>query len=317
MSEQKKALARPPTDKELFNFKFIRVLNEDPRAKTINVLGSLQVNINEITLSDDESTNYAILLLEKTHFHNEEVANLSRERVEKWLFHESNDIYHQYFGTTKTQVNLPDFKVTIIWPATETPFFHHKEDLLRPFSLLNQKHIQKYSLQSRHLINETPAIYHQVVKPFIESIPPNRITWVYNILSKEKESEKILLEEKNDEKGFILLPDMQEMGWRDIGELKSKILEFVPIRFPGVGADELRLFVHYQPSYYHFHLHVTHICQDSIPGGIVVGKAHLLDTIIDNIANIANDYYQKATLTYVIGENEALFEPLTKIDTYC
>ncbi|CAG8560746.1 1982_t:CDS:10, partial [Ambispora leptoticha] len=312
MSEQK-FLTRPPTDQELFNFKFIRILSEDPRTKTINVLGSLPVNINEATLSDDDSTDYAILLLEKTHFHNEEVANLSRERVEKWILHESNDIYHRYFGTTKTRENLPDFQVTIIWPATET-------------------HVQKYSLQPRHLINETPSIYQQVVKPFIESIPASRIEWVYNILSKKKEAEKILLEEENDENGFILLPDILYLiaivhrrdicSIRDLNQihlpllrgLKRKILEFVPNRFPGVSADELRLFVHYQPSYYHFHLHVTHICQDSIPGGIAAEKAHLLDTIIDNIANIANDYYQRATLTYIIGENETLFEPLTEVN---
>lgn len=45
-----------------------------------------------------------------------------------------------------------------------------------------------------------------------------------------------------------------------------------------VPADQLRLFVHYPPSYYHFHVHVTHVAWEG--AGALVGKAHLLDDII-------------------------------------
>ncbi|KAG9289971.1 hypothetical protein G9A89_010277 [Geosiphon pyriformis] len=303
---------RPPKDEELLGFQFFKVLSEDPRTKTLNVLGFLQ--------ADNEAPTHAILLLEKTHFNNEEISVLARERVEKWISHESNDIYHIYFGTTKNNEKWPDFKVTIIWPATDM-------------------HIRKYSAQSRYLVAETPKIYQDVVKSFIEAIPISRIQWVYNILAKDKEAEKILLESAGED-GFIVLPDMKWDGvtleslyllaivnrrdihsLRDLNQnhlsflknLRRKILDFIPARFPGIRPDQLRLFVHYQPSYYHFHVHITHIAQDSIPGGIAIEKAHLLDTIIDNIANIAGDYYQRATLTYALGENEPLFSLLNDV----
>lgn len=46
----------------------------------------------------------------------------------------------------------------------------------------------------------------------------------------------------------------------------------------GVAADALRLFVHYPPSYYHFHVHITHINWEE--PGLLAGKAHLLDNVI-------------------------------------
>jgi len=308
-------LPRPPTDQELSYFEFSRILSEEPRTKTINILGTLK----DLT-GRDSLSHPAILLLEKTQFNNQELSVLASQRVHKWLQHETNDIYHQYFGLFKRDENVPDFKATIIWPATDV-------------------HIKKYSRQNRYLINETPQIYQSVVKPFIDATPPGRIQWVYNVLSKKKEAEKILFEIEGDEYGFILSPDMKWdnvtldslyllaivhrrdiKSLRDLNQthlpllknLRYKLLEFVPKRYPSVGPDELRLFVHYQPTYYHFHVHITHIRQDSIPGGIAIGKAHLLDTIIDNIENIAGDYYQRAMLPYVIGENEPLFELLNQ-----
>lgn len=50
----------------------------------------------------------------------------------------------------------------------------------------------------------------------------------------------------------------------------------------GVAAGELRYYVHYQPSYYHFHVHITHLQLDE-GHGMAAGKAHLLEDIIDNL----------------------------------
>jgi hypothetical protein len=46
----------------------------------------------------------------------------------------------------------------------------------------------------------------------------------------------------------------------------------------GVTGNKLRVYVHYHPSYYHFHVHVTHV--DWEGPGTSVGKAHLLSEII-------------------------------------
>ena len=47
----------------------------------------------------------------------------------------------------------------------------------------------------------------------------------------------------------------------------------------GVLPQHLRVFCHYQPSYYHLHVHFMHINFD-IGMGMTVGKAHLLSAII-------------------------------------
>ena len=73
----------------------------------------------------------------------------------------------------------------------------------------------------------------------------------------------------------------------------------------GIEGDHLRVYVHYQPSYYHFHVHFTHLKQDCM--GMVVGRAHLLDDVIDNIT-MDSAYYQKKTLNFVLRENNKLLD---------
>ena len=79
----------------------------------------------------------------------------------------------------------------------------------------------------------------------------------------------------------------------------------------GVGRENLRIFVHYHPSYYHFHVHFVHV-EHSNPPGAVVGRAVLLDDIINNIELILSDYYQRMTLTYHLGIESPLYEALSK-----
>mgnify|MGYP001248350773 CR=1 FL=1 len=67
---------------------------------------------------------------------------------------------------------------------------------------------------------------------------------------------------------------------------------------------QLRVYVHYQPSYYHLHVHFTHIKFNA--GGINVERAHLLSSIIKNIERQAN-YYELATLPFVVQESNTLF----------
>jgi m7GpppX diphosphatase len=66
----------------------------------------------------------------------------------------------------------------------------------------------------------------------------------------------------------------------------------------GVQASALRVYVHYQPTYYHFHVHFSHV---KITDGTHTGKAVLLEDIIYNLSR-DGDYYRHASLTYVIGE---------------
>jgi m7GpppX diphosphatase len=77
-----------------------------------------------------------------------------------------------------------------------------------------------------------------------------------------------------------------------------------------VHGDELRIYFHYHPSYYHLHVHFTHL-KYSAPKTLI-GQAHLLDDVIDNIKNIAPDYYQKKTISFCVKESSALWQAFDK-----
>ena len=71
----------------------------------------------------------------------------------------------------------------------------------------------------------------------------------------------------------------------------------------GVQADELRVFVHYQPQFYHFHVHFTRLHNDL---GCQVERAHLLADIINNLEADSACYASKRTLYYQLKANDKL-----------
>ena len=74
----------------------------------------------------------------------------------------------------------------------------------------------------------------------------------------------------------------------------------------GVKACNVRAFFHYQPTYYHLHIHFVHTKMIK-KVSCHVGRAVLLDDVIDNIEfyspdKAVGDYYQtKTMLTEVKG----------------
>ncbi|KAK3807745.1 MAG: HIT-like domain-containing protein [Benniella sp.] len=292
----------------LSQFVFSRVLNEDPILKTIALLGTLP------SPSDPTLLQPVILLIEKTHFATQSGESDVTHRISELLSSGSNDIYFWWNATlTPGQTHDPDLKMSMIFPASEA-------------------HISKYSHQQRKMITETAEIYRNAVLPWIEAQPASRIQWVHNILSGLEEAEKVLFRDDDPDTGFIIVPDSK---WdrrtmsslyllaishrgdvRSLRDLKTvhlpmlknirdKVLAMVPQKFPGVAQDEVRLFVHYHPSYYHFHVHITFVTAQ-VPGS-TVGQSHLLDTIIDNIENIDPEYYSKASLRFALGVNHPVY----------
>ncbi|KAG0140666.1 hypothetical protein CROQUDRAFT_343663 [Cronartium quercuum f. sp. fusiforme G11] len=192
------------------------------------------------------------------------------------------------------------------------------------------------------MIKETPEIYEKVVKPYIDSIPYERLTWLRNILSHETETEKIVYEDSSPDTGFILIPDLkwdQEnlstlyllaivkdsriRSLRDINLSHLPLLQSIHFNGTkaietkfGISKHELRLYVHYQPSYYHFHVHFVHIDNTGFHG-ISIGQAHLLDDIIETlilensqIIKPIKSFYHNITFNYCLGQNHELFQNL-------
>ncbi|KAI5805131.1 HIT-like domain-containing protein [Geopyxis carbonaria] len=300
-----------PEEDCLRNFVFERLLNQNTLAKSVNLLG----NIN---------SQQAIIIAEKTAFNvSTDIleAFSSKENLSEVSLLDKNDIYH-WFLASQTSGALPlhaEAKITLIYPATET-------------------HIKKYSSQNFRVITETPQIYRDLVKPFIDTkTEVGRLNWVYNILEHKSESERIIIEDKDDREGFILLPDLSKwdrrtmasmytmaiINRRDVTSIRDlkkkdvpwlrrmqkKILEGLCQKFPEIEEDQIKLYIHYQPSYYHFHIHAAATSHDG-GSGQTIGKALLLANVISQLDSMSHEDagFSDVELTYTLGEESELWQ---------
>ena len=70
-----------------------------------------------------------------------------------------------------------------------------------------------------------------------------------------------------------------------------------------LSLQEIRVFIHYQPSFYHLHVHFTHIKAQH--GGFQSERAHMLSTVIENIKLMSN-YYQRIALEFSLSSTAEL-----------
>ncbi|CAK9825645.1 m7GpppX diphosphatase [Anthophora retusa] len=249
----------------------------------------------------------AVVVLEKQNFSDEdqflnEVFN--KDTVLNKLY--SNDVYGNYECFPVKKYN--GINATIIHPATA-------------------KHIKKFQKEELHIIDETYELYQKITLPYIESSSFST-EWIYNILEHKAEQDRIVYEDKDENTGFIMVNDLKWDGQpntlklialpfqkiQSIRELNaSHLLLLKNIRDAGtaaiakkfnVPASQLRIYLHYQPSYYYLHVHFAYLMFDT--PGIYVEKAHLLSTVIRNI-ELMPDYYTKAVLSYVVIKGDPLY----------
>lgn len=297
---------------KLTDFKLEKILNNNTNRKLVCLLGTFP------SISDTEKV---VIILEKTCFA-EKNLQTDEENITIGYFSDKvitqtefiNNIYGSFNLLPPSELN--GVKSTIIYPATE-------------------KHIQKYSIKAKVLVKETPILYENVIKPYITSSQFS-LDWVYNILEHKQEVERIIYEDDNPETGFVLLPDLKwdghtsetlyvlalphQRGIKSLRDLNGTHLNLLKnIRDCGCKAikekfglkdTQLRIYFHYQPSFYHLHVHFNALNNEA--PGIFCEKSHLLDTVIDNI-ELMPDYYQKATLPFVVFENNELLAEILPV----
>ena len=243
----------------------------------------------------------------------------------------ANDVYHWFMAgagiapenaeTRASGEPFADMKINLIYPCTET-------------------HIKKYSRQGVRFVTETPEIYRDAVRPYMQSKrEAGRLNWVYNIIEGRKEVEDVIyrteLGAAGDE-GFLLLPDL---NWdrttldalhllalverRDIWSLRDlrkkhipwlehmrdKLLVATVGAYPELEADQLKLYVHYQPTYYHFHIHIVNVAHEGGPTQ-ATGKAVGLEGIIETLKAMAGGDevgMDSVAMSYTVGEESELW----------
>ncbi|EEH40200.1 mRNA decapping hydrolase [Paracoccidioides lutzii Pb01] len=288
-------------------FKVERLLNQDQNDRRISILGSIDntpgilIAERAAFLSDPDSIRAFLGALTN-------VTNLG-----------ANDIYRWYLASTgQNHVSPPDLKLNLIWPCTE-------------------QHILKYSAQNLRMVTETPEIYASYVRPYMQSKRENgRLNWVHNIVEGRKEQEDVILRVSDSEEGFLLLPDLnwdrKTLGTlrllclverRDIWSLRDlkkkhipwlsrmreQVLDGVVKVYPDLERDQLKLYLHYQPTYYHLHIHVVNIMLEA---GTTqsTGKAFGLENLISQLETMDGCLeagMADVSLSYFIGEQSELW----------
>ncbi|KAH8295354.1 hypothetical protein KR018_010401 [Drosophila ironensis] len=296
---------------DLSKFRLKRILSNNSVRKSISLLG---------TFPDLSETDDAIVVFEKNAYRESDVSTETpKEDSPKKPSYFSDDLkvatefVNNIYGSFQVVPgrDLCAVKSTVIYPATE-------------------KHIEKYSICQKYLIRETPELYKQITLPYLNKSQFS-LEWVYNILEHKQEKERIVFEDSDPETGFILLPDLKWDGrnvenlyllgivrkhdiksLRDLNgthlellrNLRESSKKAIFERY-GVNPNKLRMYFHYQPSFYHLHVHINPVRNDA--PGIWCEKSHMLDTVINNL-ELLPDYYEKATLPFVLYEGNKLLD---------
>lgn len=324
-------MADPKTTAEalVLRFKFERLLNQDQAGRRTSLVGTID-------------SQPALLVLERAPFPSSaDYLGTVAASLKAIKNLGANDVYHWYLANSGVvtreksigdisdeDASFADLKLNLIYPCTE-------------------KHIKKYSKQGVRFVTETPAVYREHVRPYMQAQrEAGRLNWVFNIIEGRKEVEDVIYRTpfgQDPEEGFLLLPDL---NWdrktldalhllglverRDIWSLrdlrrkhipwlrhmKTKFLEATTKVYPSIEEDQLKLYVHYQPTYYHFHIHIVHVALEA-GATQATGKAIGLESIIEQLETMRGDAGMDAvTLCYTLGEASDLwnevFEPLKK-----
>ncbi|XP_043085186.1 m7GpppX diphosphatase [Puntigrus tetrazona] len=282
----------PSCDSLVSDFEVSRILRDCAREKNIFIHGKVK----------DQD---AVVILEKTPIRQDTLSELLKSSQVKLEM--KNDVYSTY--QLRAPAHLNEIKTTVVCPATE-------------------KHVKKYLHQEVFLVEESGEDYRKLTLPYISG-QSFSVQWVHNILEKKAEADRIVFEDPDPDTGFVLLPDfkwdqkqLQDLYLiaivhrRDVKSLRDLTSEHLPllknIRSKGqdaiqrqysVSPSKLRVYLHYQPSYYHLHIHFTSVEYDA--PGCRVERAHLLSDVIQNL-QADSSYYQNRSLAFPLRADDGL-----------
>ncbi|KAI1158935.1 HIT-like domain-containing protein [Nemania serpens] len=307
-------------------FQFERILNQDAAGRRINLYGQV-------------GSQPALLVLERAPFPDApEYLSALPTSLRSITNLGNNDIYSWFLGSggpilqNDEKDKFADFKISLICPCTD-------------------KHVKKHSRQGFRLVTETPEIYRDKVRPLMRANrEEGRLNWVYNIIEGRKEVEDVIYRTplgRDGDEGFLLLPNLhwdrktidalhllgiverrdlwslrdlkkKHLPW--LRHMRAKLIDATVKTYPQIEEDQLKLFFHYQPTYYHLHIHVVHVMLEA-NSTQSLGKAVGLDSVIQQLENMAGGEeagMDSISIGYTVGEASDLwtdvFAPLKKND---
>ncbi|CAH8875809.1 unnamed protein product [Trichobilharzia szidati] len=240
-----------------------------------------------------------------------------------------NDVYHRFLVTNGLEsVNSVD--MTVIYPA-------------------ESHHFAKFTGSGRHIIQETPEMFKDVILPFL-SEKPKDLTWIDNIISGTAEQDRVLYTGVHEEYGFTLVLDYQWDGTRlqelhclgiahnekltclrDLRRCHVPMLRKILQQGRNLLSDKyskpdvsdnqtchngpkVRLSKDQILAYLHYpptfyRLHVHFMHVDSGDSGTIAGRAHILEEIIRNLEQ-DDFYYANRTITIFSHDQSPMYKAI-------
>lgn len=220
----------------------------DQHGRRITLLGTIDDEQGILTAERTAFSTESLPVIKAFHAAITKVNNLGDNDIYRWYLASSN-------GSTESSEIQQDLKLNLIWPCTA-------------------QHIKKFSDQQLRMVTETPEIYAQHVRPFMQTKrEEGRLNWVFNILEGRTEQEDVIMRDDGHgpENAFLMLPDL---NWdrktmnslhllalvhrRDIWSLRDlkkkhvpwlrylrqRVLEATVSMYPDLEQDQLKLYVH-------------------------------------------------------------------------
>ncbi|KUF91705.1 m7GpppX diphosphatase [Phytophthora nicotianae] len=246
-----------------------------------------------------------------------------------------NDIYSTFQGDVSRDIK--PYKVNLIYPATERHVrkhtdqnFHMVVETKEAYRMITKPFIDSIPAENIDWVynildhkSETERIIYEdthhrngfVLLPDFKWSDPSKLESLYCLAIVHDRSLRSLRDLtgshlkllRNIRYELHLLPHTNfdknsrfELVWT-----RNASLEVLNEKF-GVDPSSIRMYLHYQPTYYHLHVHFSHV---KMTQGTFSGKAVLLEDVIYNLS-VNSDHYKDATLSFVVGEmqHKQLFE---------
>jgi len=192
------------------------------------------------------------------------------------------------------------------------------------------------------MVLETPEMYSQVTLPHITNLLESGSTsWIQNVLDGSKEKERMLLDhddfilnvdtkwrshpdaaevprsewfEHESTKDLYCLAIVKDTALRSLRDVRRKHVQLLREMEQkgvetigdvyGVAPQHLRVFVHYHPQFYHFHIHFTRLDNEI---GCLVERGHLISDIVQNL-ELESMYYAKRNIATKLKTSSELYQ---------
>ncbi|KDN52049.1 HIT-like protein [Tilletiaria anomala UBC 951] len=219
-----------------------------------------------------------------------------------------NDIYTWLLGWTASESTSPaDIKITLIRPASEAHVAKHSsqpiyvvtetpemyKENVEPWILAQPPSRIQWVYNILEKKKEKDSILYENPDPHTGFVILPDLKWDQKTLSslhltaivhdRSLRSLRDLRPESEEPRHVELLRAIRaagahvasvRFGLRALTRLKGDDTEHE------MGGSALRCYLHYHPTYYHLHVHIT-AADNALQPGALVGKAHLVDDVID------------------------------------